>query len=141
MSVKEDGGCNHYEILVVDDNPDTLLIVEKILKQAGYSVTCKESGKETLEAAKSVNFDLILLDIGMPEMDGFEVFRQLKKDPTTKDIPVIFLTIKDEFNYIKKGFELGAADYLTKPFYKFEILARVRPHAELYRLKKTLSER
>ena len=126
-----------YEILVVDDASDLLLTVEGILQKEGYSVTCKESGKEGLNAAKSGNFDLILLDIVMPEMDGFEVCRELKNDPKTKDIPVIFLTIKGEANYIKDGFELGAADYLIKPFDKYEILARVRPHAQLSRIKKT----
>ena len=131
-------GCNRYEILVVDDNPDTLLLLEEILQKEGYSVTCKESGKESLEAAKSGNFDLILLDILMPEMDGFEVCRQLKENPKTKDIPVIFLTIADDPEYIIQGLNFGAVAYITKPFTKYEIVAIIRPHVQLYRMKKIL---
>jgi PleD family two-component response regulator len=75
----------------------------------------------------------------MPGIDGFEVYRQLKKDSKTKDIPIIFVTIKDELEYLIEGFKLGAADFIIKPFTKYEILARVKPQTQLYRLKKILS--
>ena len=82
---------------------------------------------------------MILLDIVMPGIDGFDVYRHLKKDSKTKDIPIIFVTIKDELEYLIKGFNLGATDFIIKPFTKYEILARVKPHTQLYRLKKILS--
>lgn len=96
------------------------------------------SGQEALKLVEKNDFDLILLDIMMPEMDGFEVCEQLKINPKTAEIPVIFLTAKTETNHILKGFELGAQDYITKPFNTAELLARINTHLELVKNRKQL---
>jgi PAS domain S-box-containing protein len=125
----------NFKILIVDDDPTNIQIVASILQKEGYRMTFAPNGKKALENAYENNLDLILLDILMPEMDGFEVCRKLKESPTTVDIPVIFLTVKDEVEEIIKGFELGAVDYVTKPFNSAELLARVRAHAKSKKLR------
>jgi len=126
---------NNFKILIVDDDPINIQIVASILQKEGYRMTFAPNGKNALENAHENNLDLILLDILMPEMDGFEVCRKLKESPTTVDIPVIFLTVKDEVEEIIKGFELGAVDYVTKPFNSAELLARVRAHVKSKKLR------
>ena len=118
-------------ILVVDDTPDNLTMITSLLRDL-YRVKIAVSGKKALQIAFSDDPpDLILLDIMMPEMDGYEVCRQLKNDSETRDIPVIFLTAKTEVEDEVKGFELGAADYITKPVSPPILLARVRTHLRL----------
>ncbi|HPL67467.1 MAG TPA: response regulator [Smithellaceae bacterium] len=118
-------------ILVVDDTPDNLTMITSLLRNL-YRVKIAVSGKKALQIAFSDEPpDLILLDIMMPEMDGYEVCRQLKNDSETRDIPVIFLTAKTEVEDEVKGFELGAADYITKPVSPPILLARVRTHLRL----------
>ncbi|GAB0057554.1 putative cyclic di-GMP phosphodiesterase [Candidatus Magnetaquicoccaceae bacterium FCR-1] len=118
-------------VLVVDDTPDNLSLMSGLLKDH-YKVKVANNGERALRIAKSENPpDLILLDIMMPGMDGYEVCRQLKEDPTTRDIPVIFLTAKAEVEDERKGLELGAVDYLTKPVSPPIVMVRVRNHLAL----------
>ncbi len=112
-------------ILIVDDNSKNIQIVANILKKEGFKVNFARSGKQVLKNIKTNYCDLILLDIMMPEMNGFEVCEQLKQIPLIKDIPVIFVTAKDDIESIKKGFEIGGVDYITKPFIEEELVARV----------------
>ncbi|WP_072681485.1 response regulator [Arcobacter sp. LA11] len=117
------------KILIVDDNPKNIQVAMNILKD--YNVIYAQSGEKALELVKENDFDLILLDIVMPTMDGYEVCKVLKEDTKTKDIPIIFLTVKDDEKDIVEGFELGAVDYLVKPFYSEVLLKRVELHLKL----------
>lgn len=121
------------KILLVDDNPINIRVAAKILKSNNYNISFSQSGAFAIERAHAVKFDLILLDIMMPEMDGYEVCRILKADPVTQKIPVIFLTAKTEPDNVVKAFELGGADYVTKPFNGRELLSRVETHIKLKR--------
>ncbi|SDG70519.1 MULTISPECIES: two-component system response regulator [unclassified Duganella] len=115
-------------ILLVDDAPDNLVLMNDLLKDQ-YKVKIASSGEKALRIAQSGSLpDLILLDVMMPEMDGYEVCRRLKADPLTRDIPVIFLTAKTDVEAEKMGLDLGAVDYLTKPISPPIALARVRNH-------------
>jgi DNA-binding response OmpR family regulator/DNA-binding CsgD family transcriptional regulator len=118
-------------ILIVDDMPKNIQAAAAILSRYGYQTAFDEDGESALQHTKSVKFDLILLDILMPKLDGYEVCRLLKADPQTAGIPVIFLTARTDTESIVKGFELGASDYVTKPFNESELLARVKTHLEL----------
>lgn len=118
-------------ILIVDDNSRNLQILGKILSEKGFTVGIARSGAHALKAIEVKLPDLILLDVMMPEIDGFEVCRRLKKSELTEKIPVIFLTAKDETEDVVNGFELGAADYITKPFNPHELIARVETHLHL----------
>jgi two-component system alkaline phosphatase synthesis response regulator PhoP len=104
------------KILVIDDEKDILDLVEYNLKQNGYKVSCVVSGEEALDAASSFMPDLILLDLMLPGIDGFDVCKELKSHTDTRDIPVIMLTAKSEDVDVVTGLELGADDYITKPF-------------------------
>ncbi|SLM28260.1 putative Response regulator PleD (Includes: Diguanylate cyclase) [Desulfamplus magnetovallimortis] len=125
-------------ILIVDDNPQNLRLLLSILNSEGYKVRPAPSGPMALEAAFSNVPDLILLDIMMPEMDGFEVCRKLKENEKTSSVPVIFISAMDDIAEKLKGFELGAVDYITKPFQPREISARVNTHLSLRRVQKLL---
>ncbi len=114
-----------YPILVVDDNMKNLQIIGKILKQEGYRVEFATDGENALEWIDQQDFNLILLDIMMPGMSGYEVCERIKQNEEKKDIPVIFLTSKTDEESMVKGFDLGAIDYVAKPFNKKELLARV----------------
>ncbi|QTA79008.1 Two component system response regulator/histidine kinase [Desulfonema limicola] len=129
-----------YKILIVDDVPKNIQVVASILQNQGYSMAFAQDGHTALEQVGSNAFDLILLDIMMPGMDGFEVCRQLRKKPGNKDVPVLFLTAKTETESIVNGFEAGAMDYVIKPVNEAELLARVKTHLELYRSRKELIE-
>lgn len=118
-------------ILIVDDTPKNIQVLGKTLHDIGYNVSIATSGGQALESVKKESPDLILLDIQMPEMDGFEVCKILKKNPDTKEIPVIFLTAVIESEKIVLGFELGAVDYITKPFHTAELTMRVATHIEI----------
>jgi putative two-component system response regulator len=131
---------NKEKILVVDDTPASLKLLTDIMKAEGYDVRSAISGELALFAAASNPPDLILLDIRMPEMDGFEVCRRLKSSATTQDVPVIFVTAASETDEKVHGFALGAVDYVTKPYQRDELLSRVRAHLELHQLRHHLSE-
>jgi PAS domain S-box-containing protein len=127
-------------ILIVDDSPDNLRVLSEILKQEGYRVRPVSQGAMALESAQAAPPDLILLDVRMPEMDGYEVCRQLKADPLTATLPIIFVSALDEEESKVKGFEAGGVDYITKPFYSQEILARVHTHLSMHRMQHHLEE-
>src|ERR1051325_457532 len=127
-------------VLIVDDITRNLQVVGTILRQAGYAVTPATSGAEALEGVREQSPDLILLDLMMPEMDGLEVCRRLKADPATRSIPGIFLTASNEMEHLVRGFEVGAVDYVTKPFNPPELLARVGTHLELQHARQRLRE-
>ncbi len=122
---------NNFKILIVDDIPTNIQVLGSVLRKAGYEVAFTDNGQDAINKAKSNHYDLILLDIMMPNMDGFEACRILKKNPESKDIPIIFLTAKTDSESLIKGFDLGAVDYLTKPFKAAELLARVKTHIAL----------
>ncbi|MDY0075993.1 MAG: hybrid sensor histidine kinase/response regulator [Bacteroidales bacterium] len=125
-------------ILIVDDLPKNIQILGKLLSTQNREIAYALSGNEALRLVEKNLFDLILLDIMMPEMDGFEVCKILKNNPKTAEIPVIFLTAKTETDHVLKGFELGGQDYITKPFNTAELLARINTHLELVKNKKQL---
>ncbi|MDP4114835.1 MAG: hybrid sensor histidine kinase/response regulator [Bacteroidota bacterium] len=125
-------------ILLVDDIVENLKVLGNIFKNEGFQIAIASNGEAAISIAHSRLPDLILLDVQMPGMDGFEVCKALKNDLLTKDIPILFLTAKTENEDIIRGFELGAVDYVTKPFNNNELLARVHTHIELQLTKKKL---
>lgn len=128
------------KILAVDDTPASLRLLTDILKAEGYEVRSAISGELALRAAISNPPELVLLDIRMPEMDGYEVCRRLKAQPETRDVPVIFVSAVSETDEKVHGFEMGAVDFVTKPYQRDELLARVRTHLELNRLRNHLED-
>ncbi len=128
-------------VLVVDDTPDNLRLLSRMLSKRGYNVRPVPSGKLALTSAQAEPPDLILLDIMMPEMDGYEVCERLKDDENTRDIPVIFLSALSEVQDKVKAFAVGGVDYITKPFQAKEVLARVETHLALRELQKGLEEK
>jgi two-component system cell cycle response regulator len=114
-----------YKILVVDDRPDNVYYLQSRLQNENYSVITAFSGPEGIEKAKSEKPDLILLDIMMPGMDGYEVCKILTNDEETKDIPIILVTAKVDSNDVAEGLRVGAFDYIKKPFDKIELIARI----------------
>jgi len=122
---------SNIRILVVDDTPKNIQLLGTVLRDEGYETNVAQSGEQALKILEKVRPDLILLDVMMPGLDGFETCKRLKADPVTSSIPVIFLTAKTETADIVKGFELGAVDYVTKPFNTTELLARVNTHVQL----------
>ncbi|MCZ8154952.1 MAG: response regulator [Leptospira sp.] len=127
-------------ILVVDDEPKNIQVIGKYLHDKDYNVSVAANGKAALNFVQNELPDLILLDIEMPEMDGFNVCKILKSSERTSKIPVIFLTAKVGTADILQAFEIGASDYITKPFQTLEVLARVKTQVENKRLKENLEE-
>ena len=121
----------NFLILVVDDIPQNLKVVGNMLDAVGYSTTFATGGQQALDRASKAIPDLILLDLMMPEIDGLEVCRRLKDNPALQHIPIIFLTASQEQDHLVQAFQLGAVDYITKPFRKLELLARVKTHLDL----------
>jgi PleD family two-component response regulator len=128
-------------ILVVDDNPDNLRLISRILKDSHYKIRLAPNGERALATIRKEAPDLILLDIMMPVMDGFEVCSQLKADQKTTGIPVIFISALDETIDKVKAFSMGGVDYISKPFKSEEVLARVRTHLTLRRLQRNLEKK
>ena len=133
-------GKNNYAILIVDDVPKNIQLVAKFLKEEDYNLFFAQSGEAALRQINSRSFDLILLDVMMPGMDGFEVCEQIKSGEETKDVPVIFLTAKTDDTAIERGFSLGGVDYITKPFNPIELVARVRTHLKLQQRENELKD-
>lgn len=131
---------NKGTILIVDDIPENLYILNKILTDNGYTVRPARNGESALKFIQTNLPDIILLDIKMPDMDGYEVCRRLKKDMRTSDIPVIFISALNDINEKIKGFKAGVVDYIIKPFDSGELLARVRTQMMCQNLKKRLKE-
>jgi two-component system sensor histidine kinase/response regulator len=129
---------NPFNIMVVDDHPPNLKLLQDMLSREGYRVRCFPRGRLALSAAGQHPPDLILLDITMPEMDGYEVCRRLKADPKSAGIPIIFLSALGEAGDKILAFQAGGVDYVTKPFQIEEVRARVETHLELHRLQRAL---
>ena len=137
MDMHEQAGL----ILAVDDNPVNLDILMDLLRPAGFKVHTAPSGRLAFESARLSPPDLVLLDIRMPGMDGFEVCERLKADPVLREIPVIFLSALENVEDKIRAFRSGGTDYLTKPFQTEEVLVRVRHHIQLTRLRRELQEK
>ena len=127
-------------ILIVDDTPTNLDVISEALNDAGYTVAIATSGERALKQLERRSPDLILLDVMMPGIDGFETCQRLKANPKTCDIPVIFMTALSDADSKIKGFEVGAVDYITKPFQEREVLARVKTHLQLSFLTQNLEQ-
>ena len=121
-------------ILLVDDNYTNIELLKNILEKDGYEIAFASNGEQALKLATKLNPNLILLDIMMPGIDGFEVCQRLKENKMTRGIPVIFISAKSKHEDIVKGFEIGGTDYITKPFNISEVLARVRTHLQIQNL-------
>jgi putative two-component system response regulator len=126
------------KILAVDDTPAALKLLTELLQAEGYEVRSAINGELALHSAISNPPELILLDVRMPVMDGFEVCRRLKAQPETRDVPIIFVSALSETNDKVNGFELGAVDFVTKPYQREELLMRVQTHLEITRLRNRL---
>jgi DNA-binding response OmpR family regulator len=131
-------GPGKTSILIVDDVPKNIQVLVNILREKDYKISVALDGRKALEMVDIFLPDLILLDIVMPQPDGFQVCKELKASPKTKDIPIIFLSAKTETGHIVNGFDLGAADYVTKPFKKAELLARINTQLELKKAREEI---
>jgi signal transduction histidine kinase len=127
-----------FKILIVDDVTKNIQLVASILKEVGYEIYYALDGPMALEQLKRETFDLILLDVMMPGMDGFEVCEKIKEKTEYADIPIVFLTAKADIESIKHGFKIGGVDYITKPFNREELLARVKTHLRIQQHRKEL---
>ena len=127
------------KILIADDEPMNLQVVGQILKREGLEFIFAASGSEAVETAKEYLPSLILMDVMMPGMSGIEACVQIKKDPDTADIPIIFLTAKSQSEDIVEGLAAGGVDYITKPFQREELLSRIRTHLELHEANQRLN--
>ena len=127
-------------ILLVDDNPLNLQVLMETLQSRKSRLLVAKNGETALTISHKTHPDLILLDIMMPGMDGYEVIRRLKAEEKTADIPVIFLSALDQTGDKVKGLELGAVDYVTKPFQAEEVLARVDTHLTIHRLRREVQQ-
>ena len=132
---------NRANILVVDDTPENLRLLAGILSEKGYQVRPVPNGKLALSAAQKMPPDLVLLDIMMPEMDGYQVCQQLKDYEATKDIPVIFISAINDVMDKVKAFGVGGVDFITKPFQVEEVLARIETHLKICSLQQSLQEK
>jgi DNA-binding NtrC family response regulator len=126
------------QILVIDDVPANLSLLADLLEPEGYQLLVASSGEEGLEVVRASLPSLILLDVMMPDLNGYEVCRRVKADPVTKEIPVIFITARDDEGSVVEGFRAGGIDYITKPLRREEVLARVRTHLSVHRLARDL---
>jgi signal transduction histidine kinase len=136
-----DAAENRPTILIVDDMPANLSLLSDLLDDAGFEVWIAQSGEVALDRVNFATPDLILLDVMMPGIDGFETCRRLKANSQTSTIPIIFMTALSEVDDKVRGLNLGAVDYITKPFQQDEVLARVRLHLRLQSLTKALADR
>ena len=128
-------------VLLVDDNPQNLKVLYETLKDQDYRLLIANEGEKALDLARRHQPEVVLLDIMMPEMDGYEVCQRLKADPETADCAVVFLSALDDLQAKVKGFSLGGADYISKPFQSQEVIARVKTHARVIRLERELQAR
>lgn len=139
--MKEPDASPRQTILIVDDVPANLGVLLDFLDTAGYHVLVAESGKSALSQLDYALPDIILLDVTMPGIDGYETCRRLKKDGRWRDTPVLFLTALNETTDKVRGFEVGAVDFITKPLHPEEVLARVRAHLQIRSLQQDLEEK
>jgi len=127
-----------FYLLIVDDMTENIKVLGNSLQRDEYVISFATTGMQAIEMALKQELDLILLDIMMPAMDGYEVCRRLKAERSTRDVPIIFITAKTEKEDIVRGFEVGAVDYVTKPFNTAELCARVQTHLDLKRSKQVI---
>jgi signal transduction histidine kinase len=132
---------SYGEILVINDSSDILEVLMEVLSSAGYTVLTINSGARALKHLTSQRPDLILLDINMPGLNGFETCKRIKANPALAAIPIIFITVDADLDSITEGFSLGAVDYITQPFRELELLARVKTHLQLHSLTQSLERR
>ena len=133
---------SHAEtVLIVDDIPANLNLLRGVLEPEGYRILAATSGRGALGVLRLTRPDLILLDVSMPELDGFETCRQLKQMEEVKSIPVVFVTARHEAEAVVAGFKAGGCDYVTKPFNREEVIVRVKAHLDNTRLQRALEER
>lgn len=128
----------NYNVLIVDDVIENIQVAMSILKEENYDFSFAKNGEDALEIMKKDEFDIVLLDIMMPGLNGYEVCKRMKEDESLKELPVIFLTAKADSDSMAEGFEVGGVDYIIKPFHANELLARVKTHLELYKAKEIL---
>ncbi|MBD2202494.1 response regulator [Calothrix sp. FACHB-1219] len=136
----EDGFSLAKHILLVDDNPNNLKLLSEIIQGCGWKTLMATDGESAIEQAEYAHPYLILLDVMMPGIDGFETCRRLKTNPNTKKIPIIFMTALTDTSTKIRALELGAVDYISKPFQEQEVLARVKTHVSLYTLQLDLEK-
>ncbi len=129
---------NKYEILIVDDVSENIKVAISILKNDSYNFSFALNGQQAIDIIKTKRFDLLLLDVMMPGIDGFKLAKIIKNSPVIQDTPIIFLTARVDINSIEEGFNIGAVDYVTKPFHAVELKSRVANHLELYRYRREL---
>ena len=129
-----------YNVLIVDDVVENIQIAMNILREENYNLTFALSGEEALKLFENNHFDIILLDIMMPDMDGYIVCEEIRKIPHYAQVPIIFLTAKTDIDAISKAFEKGGSDYVAKPFHADELLSRVKSHLELHRARLVLEQ-
>jgi DNA-binding response OmpR family regulator len=127
-----------FKLLIVDDLPENIKVLGNSLQRDEYLISFATCGEQAIEMATRNEIDLILLDIMMPGMDGYEVCRRLKAEDRTRQIPIIFITARTEQKDIVRGFEVGAVDYVTKPFNTAELFARVQTHLDLSHSKRII---
>ena len=128
------------KILVVDDTPTNVSVLLEMLGREGWRVLVARDGDSALEQAEYARPDLVLLDVMMPGIDGFETCRRLKRNARTAEVPVIFMTALGDLEDKVKGFEAGGCDYVVKPFEHEEVLIRVRTHLQLQQLRRALED-
>ncbi|WP_106827902.1 hybrid sensor histidine kinase/response regulator [Parabacteroides pacaensis] len=132
--------ASDYAILIVDDVPTNVMLVQAILKKQGYTLYTADNGPKALDICETKLPNLVLLDIMMPGMDGYEVLKRLKDNPKTNHIPVIIMSALSDMQSIVKGYQLGAIEYVTKPFQREELLKRVAHRYELFCIKRIKNE-
>jgi PleD family two-component response regulator len=140
MDMSEQDSQVLEDILIVDDSPNTLRLLSQMLSEQGYKVRAVTNGPRALASAQTIPPDLILLDIKMPDMNGYEVCQHLKADARTYDIPIIFISALDETEDKVEAFAVGGVDYITKPLQYEEVVARVETHLSLRHLQKHLEK-
>lgn len=140
FKINMDKLASEYTVLIVDDVPTNVMLVQAILKKEGYTLLTTDSGAKALRIAQDKHPNLILLDIMMPEMDGYEVLQHLKSNPDTNNIPVIIMSALSDMQSIVKGYQLGATEYVTKPFQREELVKRVAHRYELFSIKRIKQE-
>ena len=130
----------HNDILIVDDEINNLQLLAGLFEKEGYQVRPAEKAQTALEAALAKPPGLVLLDVRMPDMDGFELCRRLKNDERTQHVPVIFVSALNDLEARVQGFEAGGVDFISKPYQEAEILARVRTHLDLHQMQRHLEQ-
>ena len=133
-------GARKSRVMVVDDDPDTLLILAHYVEREGFQAIKASSGAECLRQIAEQGADVVLLDLMMPEMDGFEVCRKLKNDPDTAEIPVIMVTARDDIDARIEGMRLGVSDYLAKPVFRKQLANRIRAQLQVVATGRHASE-